>query len=104
MAKRTIIVDDIDGSQSEFETRTFNLGGDKWEIDLSPRNPVALHTALRPFIAKGRRTATARAGPPRKRAPESDAIRAWAKGNGFEVNDRGRIPQDVLDAYQRRSG
>jgi hypothetical protein len=26
-------------------------------------------------------------------------IRAWAKKNGHEVSERGRIKQDVLDAY-----
>ena len=28
------------------------------------------------------------------------AIRDWARSNGFQVADRGRIPRRVLDAYQ----
>ena len=27
------------------------------------------------------------------------AVRAWAKDNGFEVSERGRISQKVTDAY-----
>ncbi len=28
-------------------------------------------------------------------------VREWARANGFEVGDRGRIPAEVLDAYRR---
>jgi Lsr2 len=28
-----------------------------------------------------------------------DEIRAWAKGNGFTVNDRGRVPKDAVAAF-----
>lgn len=27
-------------------------------------------------------------------------IRAWARDNGFDVPTRGRLPQDVTDAYK----
>ncbi|MBR7513023.1 Lsr2 family protein, partial [Mycobacterium tuberculosis] len=26
-------------------------------------------------------------------------IREWARNNGYDVSDRGRIPADVADAY-----
>jgi hypothetical protein len=29
------------------------------------------------------------------------AVRTWARSNGFDVGDRGRIPADVVDAYRR---
>ncbi|WP_411112028.1 histone-like nucleoid-structuring protein Lsr2 [Streptomyces sp. c-19] len=32
----------------------------------------------------------------------SSAIRAWARAHGYEVPDRGRIPAEILDAWQRR--
>ncbi|MGX1761638.1 Lsr2 family DNA-binding protein [Streptomyces lydicus] len=28
-------------------------------------------------------------------------IRAWVKGNGYEVNDRGRVPAGIRDAYHK---
>jgi hypothetical protein len=32
--------------------------------------------------------------------PDSGAVRAWAKENGYDVSDRGRIPSQVVNAYQ----
>ncbi|WP_029429682.1 histone-like nucleoid-structuring protein Lsr2 [Blastococcus sp. URHD0036] len=29
------------------------------------------------------------------------AVRAWARGNGWDVGERGRLPADVTDAYRR---
>ncbi len=31
-------------------------------------------------------------------------IRAWAKENGYEVNDRGRVPADIREAYEKANG
>jgi hypothetical protein len=31
---------------------------------------------------------------------EAAAIRAWARENGHEVSDRGRIPKTVVEAYR----
>jgi len=36
---------------------------------------------------------------PVKRNPETAAIRKWARENGHEVSDRGRIHQEIQDAY-----
>lgn len=38
-------------------------------------------------------------------APPSTAeVRAWARLNGFEVSDRGRVGRDVIEAFERRHG
>ena len=36
--------------------------------------------------------------------PKQDlkAVREWARANGFDVGDKGRISDDVLDAYSKR--
>jgi DNA polymerase-3 subunit epsilon len=31
-------------------------------------------------------------------------VRAWARGNGSAIGDRGRLPSEVLDAYRRAHG
>lgn len=31
--------------------------------------------------------------------PDTSAVRAWARDNGFDVADRGRLPAEVVDAY-----
>ena len=95
--------DDLDGGPAD-TTLTFALDGKDYEIDLSEANAEKLREALRPFTEAGRKAT--RSGSPRglrPRASSSDPdtakIRAWAKENGHEVSDRGRIHQSIKDAY-----
>ncbi|MEU3186131.1 histone-like nucleoid-structuring protein Lsr2 [Streptomyces sp. NPDC006923] len=39
-------------------------------------------------------------GPLRDRGPEGEAIRLWARANGYLVNDRGRVPASIREAYK----
>ena len=56
MAKKVIIVDDIDGTEGDgIVTHRFSLGSDFYEIDLCPQNLLSLRTALEPFVSAGRR-------------------------------------------------
>jgi hypothetical protein len=96
--------DDLDGGPAD-DTVTFALDGKDYEIDLSTTNAEKLREVLRPFAEAGRKTARSDGGPrgTRSRAtgsdPDTAKIRAWAKENGHEVSDRGRIHQSVKDAY-----
>ena len=102
---KIILEDDIDGGEAH-ETVRFGLDGGQYEIDLSSENATKLRDALRPFISAGRR-ATAKTGrsattttrPSRSGNPETPMIRAWAKEQGLQVSDRGRIHQDIQDKY-----
>lgn len=95
--------DDLDGGPAN-DTINFALDGKDYEIDLSTTNAEKLRGALRPFAEAGRKT-TRGAGARRTRTrttgndPDTAKIRAWAKENGPEVSDRGRIHQTVKDAY-----
>ena len=98
-----ILEDDLEGGPAD-ETVQFGLDGRHYEIDLSTTNAEKLREALRPYAASGRRTQStpARTTGPRSSTggnPETAKIRAWAKENGYEVSDRGRIHQDVQKAY-----
>ena len=98
-----ILEDDLEGGPAE-ETVQFGLDGRQYEIDLSTANAEKLWEALRPYTAAGRRVqgnATRATGPRSSTGgnPETAKIRAWAKENGYEVSDRGRIHQSVKDAY-----
>ena len=100
--------DDLDGGPAD-TTLTFALDGKDYEIDLSEANAEKLREALRPFTEAGRKAT--RSGSPRglrPRASSSDPdtakIRAWAKENGHEVSDRGRIQQHIKDAYYAATG
>ncbi|QXT29833.1 Lsr2 family protein [Rothia dentocariosa] len=105
---RIILEDDLDGGPAE-ETVRFGLDGAHYEIDLSSANAARLRDAIRPFASKGRRVQVgasqrgSRSGrgssAPVKRNPETAAIRKWARENGYEVSDRGRIHQEIQDAY-----
>jgi hypothetical protein len=98
----TSITDDLDGS-GDASTVTFSLEGRSYEIDLSDHNRTALQEALAPYIKAGR----AAGGSPRNgtRSPrrgnrdDNAVIREWARLNGHKVNERGRIPGSIVEAY-----
>ena len=67
MAKKVIIVDDIDGTEGDgIVTYRFSLGSDFYEIDLCPQNLLMLRAALEPFVSAGRRV---RSGNPHEPEP-----------------------------------
>jgi hypothetical protein len=110
MAKRveTIVTltDDLDGSKAD-RTITFSFDGVGYEIDLSKKNATALQKALAPYLAaarpvpdRGRRGNRdgARRSAARRRS-DLGAVREWARANGYDVSDRGRVPAVVLEAF-----
>jgi hypothetical protein len=104
---QVILVDDLDGGEAE-ETVSFALDGVGYEIDLSSSNAESLRETLAGWIGHARRVggrSTARRSAPRAKAaaakPDLAAVRAWARDNGFQVSDRGRVATEVLQAYDR---
>ena len=110
MAQRVnvILVDDIDGSDAA-ETVTFGLDGVQYEIDLSTENADKFRDVLAPYVGHARRAGGRRRGSgggrsngtassSRSGASAAD-IRAWARENGWEVPDRGRVSAEVREAY-----
>lgn len=107
MAQKIHIVleDDLDGSEAT-ETVTFGLDGTTYEIDLNDKNAAKLRDALAAYIGHGRKVGAApRRGGARKAAaaagsgPSAKEIRDWARENGYDVPDRGRVSADVRSAY-----
>jgi hypothetical protein len=104
------LVDDLTGSQAD-ETVSFGLDGKSYEIDLSTKNAGKLRGALADYVAAARKAGGARRGAapaPAARRPAVDreqnqAIREWARGKGMKVNDRGRIPSEVVEAYHQEN-
>jgi hypothetical protein len=64
------------------------------------RRPVAAASAAAPRAPRGRRASTSKSssGTSPKRG-DLGAIRAWARENGYQVSERGRIPGALLAAY-----
>ncbi|WP_110588287.1 histone-like nucleoid-structuring protein Lsr2 [Microbacterium suaedae] len=111
MARKIIhqLVDDIDGTVLEIgqgESVHFSLDGKSYEIDLTDEHANEIREALAPFIKAGRRATGGTRGT-RGRSTSGAAsakydlaaVRAWARENGHEVSDRGRIPAAILEAY-----
>ncbi|AZM47841.1 hypothetical protein DMB38_20450 [Streptomyces sp. WAC 06738] len=106
MVQKTVVYfeDDLTGEKSdEVSTHAFSLNGVEYEIDLTPDNYDKLDEALRPFIEKGRKVGRSKgAGRARKAAtdgPSAEEVRTWARANGHEVNDRGRVPREIRAAF-----
>jgi hypothetical protein len=104
------LVDDLDGTQSkDISTVTFGLDGASYEIDLTDANAENLRKALWEFTAHARRvggrlkrgTAAASPGVSATASHEqAQAIREWARRNGYEVSNRGRIPASLIEAFE----
>jgi Lsr2 len=102
----TRLIDDLDGGPAE-RTIPFSLDGVQYEIDLGKKNSAALEKALRPYLDAARRVRAASAGSRRNRSGnvrsgngDLRAIREWARSNGYEISDRGRIAAPIMDAYK----
>lgn len=113
MAERIVrqLIDDLDGSEiSEGggEQIEFSLRGVAYQIDLSSANVAKLDKALKPYVAAAMKVRSARPSRGAKttngRGPASReqlaGIREWARKNGHEVSDRGRIKAEIVEAFE----
>lgn len=119
MAQKTItqFIDDLDGTISdEVRTVRFTMPSstdrmDAFEIDLTPENREKLVRALLPFHdaarpaptrvpTVGKRAASSGGKRPGRSSDELQKIREWAAANGYEVANRGRIPNHVISAFE----
>jgi hypothetical protein len=113
MAQKVIVelVDDLDGSASDdISTVSFSLDGADYEIDLSESNAEYLRNTLDEYVTAARRVGgriKRNTGGPRPSTSrpaasreQTKAVRDWARNNGFELADRGRIPSHVIEAFE----
>lgn len=112
MAQKVTIVDDIDGETLAVGDLTFFVDGQEYSVDLGEENMehykalIAEHRAMLLELADYGRPLKRQAplSAPRGRTKEQlDEIRAWARANGHEVKDMGRIPEKIIDAYETRN-
>lgn len=110
MAQKVHIVleDDLDGGDAT-ETVEFGLDGTTYEIDLSESNAAALRDAIEVYKSKARKVGSSRrggGGTTRSKqrgssgnGPAASEIREWARSNGMQVPERGRVSAEVRKAY-----
>lgn len=119
MAQRVeiLLVDDVDGSEAT-QTVRFGLDGMEFEIDLNDAHADEMRSAIDKFVnvarRKGGKSRAARPKAPAGKtvvaAPRSskttqvpaslEAVRVWARANGHNISDRGRIARSVMEAFE----
>lgn len=121
MAKKVILVDDLDETESHVKTRRFTFDGTSYEIDLSDENFDTLRDVLMPYTGVARKIGSAKKNKRAKAAAphveenghhdasdfsRSDrvAMREWARDNGYTVGDRGVVSKEIVTAYRDAVG
>ncbi|SIS23114.1 histone-like nucleoid-structuring protein Lsr2 [Williamsia sterculiae] len=120
MAQQRLVqfTDDLDGKDlalDDAHTVSWAWSGVEYEIDVSTANLDKIVNGKVPVSALLERS-TRVGGRVRSTAPktttsggrstpaitgreQTHAVREWARANGYEVADRGRIPVDVVEAF-----
>ena len=102
---QTLFIDDLDGSDAEGTVR-FGLDGAEYEIDLNAGHASELRDALARYIGAARRVSGTARRPARsgRRGSASGLntteVREWAKAQGIEVKDRGRVPAELVVKFK----
>src|SRR3954452_17340307 len=120
MAQRTYVelVSDISGEAHDpdngvhVETYRFGQGKFAYEVDLTEKEGEVLMTTLDEYVEVARklgplasapggggRTARPRSSTATRDREQSRSIRDWARRHEFEVSSRGRIPNEIVEAY-----
>jgi Lsr2 len=104
-----------DDSTTGTETITFGLDGTSYEIDVCDDHSAKLRDSFAAYVGAARRSgrgggSTGRRGSGRPAARRSapagsdrertQQIREWARSNGHQVSERGRLSAGVLSAYE----
>lgn len=107
---QTLFIDDIDGSEAEGTVR-FALDGAEYEIDLNAKNAEALRKALSRYVEAARRSSGSTARRPARAGRRAAAsglntteVREWAKAQGIDVKDRGRVPAELVVRFRAATG
>jgi Lsr2 len=91
---------DICGGTKDTRTRSIALDGHTLEIDLCTKDNRSLDKVAQMFVPYARKVArhpvARRTASTRQRSAD---VRDWARKQGFQVSDRGRIPEEVEQKY-----
>ena len=106
---QTLFIDDLDGSDAEGTVR-FGLDGAEYEIDLNAGHARELRDALARYTGAARRVSSTARRPARSGGRGSASglntteVREWAKAQGIEVKDRGRVPAELVVKFKAATG
>lgn len=115
-AFQVVVTCDVDENDDVADLRTvrFAVNGHDYEMDLCAEHLDEFSAAVQPYLSlgrkaangkgirpttsKARRAAAAGSKPSDDRANLSD-VRVWARAHGYEIGERGRISQEIKQAY-----
>jgi Lsr2 len=106
---QTLFIDDLDGSAAEGTVR-FGLDGTEYEIDLNAKHAKQLRDALARYVDAGRRVGASTTRPTRSgrkaqpNALNTTEVREWARAQGIDVKDRGRVPAELVVKFKAATG
>jgi hypothetical protein len=109
---QTLFIDDIDGGAAEGTVR-FALDGTDYEIDLNAKHSEELRSAIGQYVTHARKVGgsarragrgAGRAGRGAGSSLNTTEIRNWAREQGYDIKDRGRVPADLVAKYQAATG
>jgi len=104
-----LFIDDLDGSTAEGTVR-FGLDGTEYEIDLNAGHAKELRDVLARYVDAARRAGGSARKPARGSrrgtagGPNTTEVREWARAQGIEVKDRGRVPADLMVKFKSATG
>lgn len=111
MGRKYVLVDDLTGDELPDDTTPLRVtvGRRSYTLYLSDTSLGKFNDALAPFVenadSEANKQPAANNKPDRER---TRAVREWAQAegikqpNGKPLGDRGRIPQEIIDAYDEK--
>jgi hypothetical protein len=102
-------IDDLGGGEAEGTVR-FGLDGTEYEIDRSAEHAQELRDALARYVRAGRRAGSGARRPARSGRKASASgldttqVRQWARTQGIDVKDRGRVPAELVVKFKAATG
>lgn len=98
---QVVLVDDLDGGPAD-RTVNFAFSGVSYEIDLSEANAEKFADLLAGYIGHARRVGSTGRRAPRRSSTRTNpaAVREWARSQGIEVNERGRISAELRAKFE----
>ena len=102
MASKTVLVDDLDGTQDDTVTTVaYTLGDTHYEIDLATGHAEELDGLVEQIGRYTTASRTSAAGNGRTPGYDPAEVRAWAQANGVPVSEKGRIAADVVRRWRK---
>lgn len=104
MARETIInlIDDIDGTKADV-TIKYAFDGNNYEVDLTDDHAEDFREHMQEWLDRSRRIGQANNSARAGVNSETGKIREWAREQGIDVPQRGRLSDEIRKAWENRN-